>query len=88
MPLGPVKVELEWDNLFLRRIAHKQQKPQVLKFVAFAFKPMLGFEPRTPALRKRCSAVELHRRISYSLYFKRRLGLKQPQVFFSGEGER
>jgi hypothetical protein len=24
--------------------------------------PMVGFEPTTPALRKRCSAVELHRR--------------------------
>ena len=25
-------------------------------------KPMVGFEPTTPALRKRCSTVELHRR--------------------------
>ena len=24
-------------------------------------KPMRGFEPLTPALRKRCSTVELHR---------------------------
>ena len=25
-------------------------------------KPMVGVEPTTPALRKRCSAIELHRR--------------------------
>ncbi len=29
--------------------------------------PMLGFEPRTPALRKRCSTVELHRRTKTSI---------------------
>ena len=49
---------------------------------------MEGFEPSTPALRKPCSTVELHRRIKINIIAKR-LAFSSPicniRHFFRGE---